>query len=123
MRWPNVGLLRAWRAKKPMLCPHAVTDEDCHPLENEDESEAEDFVTTGARLSKHAPRVRDITTSKIYCSMFRKLPTTSVGSLVEANLTNSLPRRRNLHLALTEFRMALTDVRRLGLPVLSFSPK
>ena len=30
--------LRAWRSKKPMLCLHAVTDEDCHPLENEDES-------------------------------------------------------------------------------------
>ena len=30
--------LRAWRAKKPTLCLHAVTDEDGHPLENEDES-------------------------------------------------------------------------------------
>ena len=30
--------LRAWRAKKPMLCLHAVTDENGHPLENEDES-------------------------------------------------------------------------------------
>ena len=30
--------LRAWRAKKPMLGLHAVTDEDGHPLENEDES-------------------------------------------------------------------------------------
>ena len=30
--------LRAWRTKKPMLCLHAVTDEDGHPLENEDES-------------------------------------------------------------------------------------
>ena len=30
--------LRAWRAKKPMLCFHAVTDENGHPLENEDES-------------------------------------------------------------------------------------
>ena len=30
--------LRAWSAKKPMLCLHAVTDEDGHPLENEDES-------------------------------------------------------------------------------------
>ena len=29
--------LRAWRAKKPMLCLHAVTDEDGHPQENEDE--------------------------------------------------------------------------------------
>ena len=30
--------LRAWRAKRSMLCLHAVTDEDGHPLENEDES-------------------------------------------------------------------------------------
>ena len=30
--------LRAWRVKKPVLCLHAVTDEDGHPLENEDES-------------------------------------------------------------------------------------
>ena len=31
--------LRAWRAKKPMLCFHAVTcDDGRHPLENEDES-------------------------------------------------------------------------------------
>ena len=30
--------LRAWRAKKPMLCLHTVTDKDGHPLENEDES-------------------------------------------------------------------------------------
>ena len=30
--------LRAWRAKRLMLCLHAVTDEDGHPLENEDVS-------------------------------------------------------------------------------------
>ena len=30
--------LRAWRSKKPILCLHAVTDEDGHPLENEDGS-------------------------------------------------------------------------------------
>ena len=36
---------RAWRTKKPMLCLHAVTDEDGHPLENEDES--------GRRLSQY----------------------------------------------------------------------
>ena len=29
---------RAWRVKKPMLCLSAVTDEDCHRLESEDES-------------------------------------------------------------------------------------
>ena len=30
--------LRAWRTKKPMLCLHAITDEDGHPVEDEDES-------------------------------------------------------------------------------------
>ena len=30
--------LRAWSPKKPMLCLHAVTDEDGHHLEDEDES-------------------------------------------------------------------------------------
>ena len=30
--------LRVWNTKKPMLCLHAVTDEDGHSLENEDES-------------------------------------------------------------------------------------
>ena len=30
--------LRGWRAKKPTLRLDAVTDEDGHPLENEDES-------------------------------------------------------------------------------------
>ena len=28
---------RAWRAKKPMHCLHAVTDQDGHPLEKKDE--------------------------------------------------------------------------------------
>ena len=36
-RYCRLGL-RAWRTKKPMLCFHVVTDEDGHPLENEDES-------------------------------------------------------------------------------------
>ena len=32
--------LRAWRSEKPMLCLHAVTDKDGHPLENENENES-----------------------------------------------------------------------------------
>ena len=32
--------LRAWRSEKPMLCLHAVIDEDGHPLENENENES-----------------------------------------------------------------------------------
>ena len=30
--------LRAWRTQKPMLCLHAVIDEDGHPMESEDEA-------------------------------------------------------------------------------------
>ena len=30
--------LRAWVSKKPMLCFHAVTDEEGRPLDDEDES-------------------------------------------------------------------------------------
>ena len=37
--WPDAGGgQRAWRNKKPVLSPSAVTDEEGHPLENEDES-------------------------------------------------------------------------------------
>ena len=46
--------LRAWRAKKPMLCLHAVTDED--GLENEDES-GRRLCDYWVRFSKHAPKV------------------------------------------------------------------
>ena len=63
---------QAWtRARQPMLCLHA-TDEDGHPFKNEDES-GKRLCDYGVRFSKHAPRVRDITNSKISCGMFRKL--------------------------------------------------
>ena len=39
MPWRSAGFgLRVWRSKKPMLCLHAVTDEDGNLLENEDDS-------------------------------------------------------------------------------------
>ena len=41
--------LRAWVSKKPMLCLHAVTDEEGHPLEDE--------VESGRRLSTFWNRV------------------------------------------------------------------
>ena len=47
--------LRAWRAKKPMLCLHAVTDEDGNPLENEDFIQAEGCVNFEVRFLR--PRV------------------------------------------------------------------
>ena len=45
MPWRSADLDFAWRAKKPVLCLHAVTDKNGHPLENEDES--------GRRLCEH----------------------------------------------------------------------
>ena len=73
--------------------------------------QAEGSVSTGVRYSKRAPRVWGIINLKICCSLFRKLLMTSAGSLTEMSLTNSLPQRRNLLLALMEFRTAFTDVR------------
>ena len=81
---------RAWRAKKPLLSLNAVTDEDGHPWKTKMNQE-EGFVGIGSLFFKPASRVRDITNSKIYYSMFRKFLTTSVWSLIETNLTNSLP--------------------------------
>ena len=78
--------LRAWRAKRPMLCLHAVTVE---ALENDDESDRR-LCECWVRFSKHASRARDITSAKTYCSMFRNLLTTSVGPLIVPNVMNSL---------------------------------
>ena len=72
---------RAWRNKKPVLSPSAVTDEEGHPLENEDES---------GRFSRHAKKARDITNMKIFCDLFNTLLMTSVGLLIKPNLMNSL---------------------------------
>ena len=44
--------LRAWRSKKPMLCLHAVTDEDGHFLEHEDES--------GKRLCEYSGKISEV---------------------------------------------------------------
>ena len=46
--------LRAWRSKKPMLFLHAVTDEDGHPVQNEDESVKK--LCEYWRAIFHAPR-------------------------------------------------------------------
>ena len=80
--------LRAWRAKKPVLCLNAVTDEDGHPLENENESRRRLCEYWGSIFQA---RARGITNTKISCGTFRKLLTTSVGPLIEPSLMNSLP--------------------------------
>ena len=104
--------LRAWRAKKPLLCLHAVTDEDGHPPENEDES--------GRRLCEY------------WCTIFQacvegqrhhhyenilwyvqKAPDDILWVIEKkkTSLTNSWPQRRNLLLVLMEFRTAFAGVR------------
>ena len=103
MLWQKCRLgLRARRAKKPMLCLHAVTDEGGHPLENEDESGRRlcDYWGTIFQARAEGPRHHQL---KISCDMFRKLLTTSAG------LSTKI--RRNLLLALMEFRTAFTDLR------------
>ena len=49
---------RALRAKKPMLCLHAVTDEDGHPLKNEEETSRKqcDFWSTIFQTRAESPR-------------------------------------------------------------------
>ena len=48
-------------------------------------------VNIGVHLFRYAPKVRDTTTMKISCDMFRKLLMTFVGKSTETNLTNSWP--------------------------------
>ena len=54
---------RAWRTKKPMLCLHAVTDEDGHPQEN------------GRRLCEYWSTIFQVRNK----GTFRKFLMTSVG--------------------------------------------
>ena len=45
--------LRAWRAKKPILCLHAVTAEDGHPLENDGESGRSRIFQARIEVQRH----------------------------------------------------------------------
>ena len=88
MRWPNVGLDSVLGVPRNLCFVFTLSLTKTVILWKTKINQAEGFV---ARLSKHAPRVRNITNSKIHCGMFRKLLTISGGSLIETNLTNSLP--------------------------------
>ena len=70
----------------------------------------EDFVSIGEPFSKHAWKDRDITSTKIFCDMSKKLLMTSVGLLIRLSLTTSLLQRKIRLLALTEFLMVPADV-------------
>ena len=76
-----------------MLCLHAITDEDGHPLEDEDGQE-EDFVNIGELFSEPAQKVQDTTSTKKCCGMFIKLLSISAGPLIVPNSTSSSPEER-----------------------------
>ena len=59
-------------AKKPVLTLSAVTDEEDHTLENEDDF-GRRLVSIGEPSSKLDRKVRDISNMKIFCDMFNKL--------------------------------------------------
>ena len=59
--------LRALRTKKPMLCLHAVTDEDGHPLENEDES-----GRIGARSLRRVSKANGTIARRLSCGTFKR---------------------------------------------------
>ena len=76
---------RAWRNKKPVLSLSAVTDEEGHPLENEDES-GRRLLSIGEPFSRHARKARGITSMKTFCGMSNRLLMTSVGPLIRLSL-------------------------------------
>ena len=74
--------LRAWRSKKSMLCLHAVTHEDGHPLENEHESGmAEGYVNIGIQISKDALKAKGTIAMRLSCGTSRKHLMTFAGKL------------------------------------------
>ena len=67
-------------------------------------------VNIGELFSKPVQKVRDTTSTKTSGGMFKKLFSKSAAPLIVPNSTNSLLRRKILHLALTAFRMAFIGV-------------
>ena len=115
------------RLKKTLLQPDAevdnvpgVTRNLCYlsvlsqmkraiPWKTEDES-GRRLCEYGEPFSTHVWKARDITSTKIFCDLSKRLPTTSAGLLIRLSLTTSLLQRKIRHLALTEFHMVPTGV-------------
>ena len=74
-----------------------------------------DYVNIGVQSFGRALKAKGTVTMKTSCVTFRELLTTSAGNSTKTSLTNSWPQRRNLLLALMEFRTAFTGVRGIGL--------
>ena len=89
--------LRAWRPKKPMLCLHAVTEEDGHSLENEDES-GRKLCEYWCTILKRALKARGTIAKIPSYNTFRKLLMTYVGKLTRMRSMSSWPQKRNPHL-------------------------
>ena len=68
--WPNAD--STWSSEKPLLCLHAVTDEDGHPLEDEDESGMRLCNFCGRYLS-YVPRTSGTMPTRPFSITFRKL--------------------------------------------------
>ena len=75
--------------KKLVLSLSAVTNEEDHPWENEDES-GRILCEYWGTFSKHVSKCRDIINLRIFNDLFEKLLTTSAGPLIRPSLTNSL---------------------------------
>ena len=70
--------LRAWRAKKPMLCLHAVAHETV-TLWKMKTNQAGGYVNIGVQSFRHTLKVWDTTNVRTSSEMFRKLLMTSAG--------------------------------------------
>ena len=89
MRLPDAELGSMLRVQeKTVLCLSAVTDEDGHPLENEAGRMLRQY--RGSNLQARIEGPKHLCT-RIFCGLFRKFLTISVGPLIGPSLTISLP--------------------------------
>ena len=73
-------------------------------------NQEEDYVSTGEPFFMHVWKARDITSTKIFCDLFNKLPMTSIGLLTRLSLMSSLLPRGTQPLDPTEFLVVSADV-------------
>ena len=109
---------RASRSKTPMLCLHAVSDEDGHPLENEDESGRRFCEYWGtivqARIEGERPDCHETILSYV-----QKAPDNSCWEKDRTEFDELFAIKKNVLRVLMEFHIASTDVREAW--VLDFS--
>ena len=55
----------------------------------------EDSVRNGETFSRHAKKARGITSTKIFCDLFKKLPMTYVGLLIRLSLIDFLALKKD----------------------------